>query len=360
MLAYFPYQLPDLWRDQRLMGIFEPQPLRLRALDLLFVLVGRCGVAQADGVPQVDLILQHLGDGSIAPVIWPCGVQPSQGHTILLEVVVDGGEDLLLLQLPGDLTGSPSGGAQLEDLPHHFSGFRVRDDLLGIVLCLLVAIAGPGGDPLPTLGLCFLHRPDFPTGVLGVKLVEQVFEWSKVVLPIKTVHIVIDGNKPHTIAGEYQFSIESGLQIISTNSAHVLYQNMSHLSSFNIGDQPLPCGTLKISSAPTVIGIVDTVRVTSLLSVAFEIFFLVHNRIAVANLVIVTGQSLVQCRNFLGIKSHSLFHAHDALLSDCRLICGDSIIPQVLSLVTVSLRIIRKILSSSVSPSESLNTTLTL
>ena len=177
---------------------------------------------------------------------------------------------------------------------------------------------------------------------------------------IVAVHAVGDSDKVNIVLPEHDLSIESGLQIISTNSAHVLYQNMSHLSSFNIGDQPLPCGTLKISSAPTVIGIVDTVRVTSLLSVAFEIFFLVHNRIAVANLVIVTGQSLVQCRNFLGIKSHSLFHAHDALLSDCRLICGDSIIPQVPSLVTVSLRIIRKILSSSVSPSESLNTTLTL
>ena len=59
------------------------------------------------------------------------------------------------------------------------------------------------------------------------------------------------------------------------------------------------------------------------------------------------------------IFSFSLFYAHDALLSDCRLICGESIIRQVPPVVTVSLRIIRKTLSSIISFSVSLNITLT-
>lgn len=174
MSADLPHQFPDLLRDQRLMGVLKPQPLRLRALDLLFVLVGRRGVAQADGVSQVDLVLQHLGDGGVAPVVGACGVQAGQGHAVLLEVVVDRIEDLLLLQLPGDLAGSPPGGAQLEDPPHHLRCLRVRDDLPGIVPRLLVSISGSGGDPLPALGLGLLHRPDFPAGVLGVKLVSSL------------------------------------------------------------------------------------------------------------------------------------------------------------------------------------------
>mgnify|MGYP002508218839 CR=1 FL=1 len=49
---------------------------------------------------------------------------------------------------------------------------------------------------------------------------------------------------------------------------------------------------------------------------AFEVFFLIDNAVAIANLVIVTGKSLVQCRNFIGILSHSLFHAHHDALDD--------------------------------------------
>ena len=68
-----------------------------------------------------------------------------------------------------------------------------------------------------------------------------------------------------------------------------------------------------------------------------------------------------ECCNFIEILSHSLFCAHhDALLSDCRLICGDSIISHFSPFVWTSLRTIRKILSSIVSVPLSLNTTLTL
>ena len=96
-----------------------------------------------------------------------------------------------------------------------------------------------------------------------------------------------------------------------------LYSIMGDLTGFNICLQLLPCGTIEIAATPTVIGIVLDVRVASLLGIAFEVFFLIDNAVAIANLVIITGKSLVQCRNFIGILSHSLFHAHhDALLSD--------------------------------------------
>ena len=116
---------------------------------------------------------------------------------------------------------------------------------------------------------------------------------------------------------EEYLRVKAGLQIISADSAHVLYDHMDNLTCFNICLQLLPCGTVKISAAPTVIGIVLNIRVASLLGIAFEVFFLIDNAVAIANLVIVTGKSLVQCRNFIGILSHSLFHAHhDALDSE--------------------------------------------
>ena len=78
-----------------------------------------------------------------------------------------------------------------------------------------------------------------------------------------------------------------------------------------------------VSHQAASLSIVAAVGVASLLGIAFEVFFLIHEGIAIPGVVIVTGQPLIESGNF----AFSLFHAHDALLSDCRLICGASIIP---------------------------------
>ena len=68
----------------------------------------------------------------------------------------------------------------------------------------------------------------------------------------------------------------------------------------------------KITAAPSVIGIVAAVGVASLLGIAFEVFFLIHDGVAITSIVIVTAQPLIQS----GDLFLSLFHAHSALLSD--------------------------------------------
>ena len=47
---------------------------------------------------------------------------------------------------------------------------------------------------------------------------------------------------------EHDLRIKAGLQIISADSVHVLYDNMSHPPGFNIGKQPLPRRTVKVAS----------------------------------------------------------------------------------------------------------------
>ena len=66
------------------------------------------------------------------------------------------------------------------------------------------------------------------------------------------------------------------------------------------------------AAAPAVVRIVSAVGVAPLLGIAFEIFFLIHDGIAISGIVIVAGQPLIESGNF----AFSLFHAHDALLSD--------------------------------------------
>lgn len=137
------------------------------------------------------------------------------------------------------------------------------------------------------------------------------------------VHAVGDGNKVNAVLPEEYLRVKAGLQIVTPRPAHILDDHMGNLTRLNVCNELLPCRTLEIAAAPAVVGIVAAVGVASLLGIAFEVFFLIHDGVAIPGVVIVAGQPLIKSGN----SAFSLFHAHDALLSDCRLICGASIIP---------------------------------
>ena len=62
---------------------------------------------------------------------------------------------------------------------------------------------------------------------------------------------------------------------LSSDSVHLgIIESMSYLSGLDVRHQPFPCGTVKITAAPSVIGIVAAVGVASLLGISFEVFFL--------------------------------------------------------------------------------------
>ncbi len=127
-----------------------------------------------------------------------------------------------------------------------------------------------------------------------------------------TVHAVGDGNKVDAVLPEEYLRVKSGLQIVAPCPAHILDNHMGNLTRLNVCDELLPCRALEIAAAPSVIGIVAAVGVAPLLGVAFEVFFLIHDGIAIPGVVIVAGQPLIESGNF----AFSLFHAHSALLSD--------------------------------------------
>lgn len=129
---------------------------------------------------------------------------------------------------------------------------------------------------------------------------------------IVAVHAVGNRHKVDTVLPEEYLRVKAGLQVITTGPAHILDNHMGHFSSFDVRHQLLPSRTVKITAAPSVIGIVAAVGVASLLGIAFEVFFLIHDGVAITSIVIVTAQPLIQS----GDLFLSLFHAHSALLSD--------------------------------------------
>lgn len=213
---------------------------------------------------------------------------------------------------------------QTEDTPHHGGSFFVDQPMVFVFRVFLVAIDSTVGSGLAGFALDADGGFLLAAQVAQIPLVHDIEEGGKLIaVLVVAVHAVGNGDKVDAVLPEEYLRVKAGLQIVAPRPAHIFDDHMGNLACLNIRDKLFPCRTLEIAAAPAVVRIVPTVGVASLLGIAFEIFFLIHDGIAIPGVVIVTGQPLIESGNF----AFSLFHAHDALLSDCRLICGASIIP---------------------------------
>ena len=106
---------------------------------------------------------------------------------------------------------------------------------------------------------------------------------------IVAVHAVGNRNKVDAVLPEEYLRVKAGLQVITPRPAHVLDNDMVYLPGLDVCNELLPCRALKIAAAPAVVCIVPTVGVASLLGVAFEVFFLIHDGVAITGVVIVTA-----------------------------------------------------------------------
>ena len=126
--------------------------------------------------------------------------------------------------------------------------------------------------------------------VAQIPLVHDVEEGGKLIaVLVVAVHAVGDGHKVNAALPEEHLRVKSGLQIVTPCPAHILDDHMGNLARLNIRDELFPRWTLKVAAAPAVVGIVPPVGVASLLGIAFEVFFLIHDGVAITGIVIVTA-----------------------------------------------------------------------
>ena len=203
--------------------------------------------------------------------------------------------------------------AQLEDAPYNGGSFFVNDPAVFVLRIFLISIDGMGGSVLSGVSLDTIGSRHLPGLISQIPLVHDVQKRRKLVaVLIFTVHTVCNGNKMNPMLPEEHLGIKAGLQIVTACTAHIFYDHTADLSGFNVSNHAFPIGTLKIAAGPSIVRIVGKVGVAVLDCVVFEVCFLVQNGVAFSHEVIITGQALVQRRNLI----LSLFHAHDALLSD--------------------------------------------
>ena len=115
VLPHSLYHVPDLPRNEGGMGVLKDQAFLSWMFDPSLVLVGSAAVLHVDGIAQIDLVLQKIGNGAVRPVIRMCCIQTGVRDAVPGVGVHGGCQDLLFLENAGNLTGTAAAGAHGED-----------------------------------------------------------------------------------------------------------------------------------------------------------------------------------------------------------------------------------------------------
>lgn len=185
--------------------------------------------------------------------------------------MVDRYLDLPLLQNGGNLGGPVTGDAQAEYLPDHLCGLLVHDPVVFILRVLQVAVRRIGAERLSGIALRLKHSLDFPAGILGVELVENIDEGRHVVFrAVDTVHAVVDGDEADIVGREKHLRIHTDLKVVPSEAAHILYDDDADFVLVDHADEPLPIRSVEIGPTVTIIHEIHRIREILVISVLFE------------------------------------------------------------------------------------------
>ena len=89
---------------------------------------------------------------------------------------------------------------------------------------------------LPDFAPHFYHRPDFLAGILGVVVVEYIFEHRKIIFPLGAVYIVVDSDKADVIGRKDEILKPPHIgilpaqpgQVFDNHSGYAVILNISH------------------------------------------------------------------------------------------------------------------------------------
>ena len=163
--------------------------------------------------------------------------------------IIAGGLHSLIGQNLCDLITAVALNAELEDPPHHGSRFFVNDPVVFIVRVFLITINGMGGSVFTGVSLDLIGGRYLPGLIPEVPLVHDIQERGELTaVLILAVHAIGNGNKMNPMLPEEYLGIKAGLQIVTSCTAHILYDHTADLTGFNVSNHALPIRSLKIAA----------------------------------------------------------------------------------------------------------------
>lgn len=94
----------------------------------------------------------------------------------------------------------------------------------------------------------------FFAGVLRVPFVDDVQEWCEVTVRLVcAVHSVVDGDESHISIGECDFGVVANLEVVASQSGHVLDDDRCHIAYIYLCNHALEVGSIEVGTAPSII-----------------------------------------------------------------------------------------------------------
>ena len=162
----------------------------------------------------------------------------------------------------------------------------------------LVAVGGVRRKMLSRISDNLLSSLDLAAAISQIPLVHYVQEGGKLTADlVVAVHPIGNSNEADVSLSEIDLGVITDFKVITTDTAHILRDNHTDLTRFDVLNQTFPIGSVEAAAAVTVIGVLGDVSVAVLFSIGFEHFLLIHDGIAIAKLLVVSGQSFIKGSN---------------------------------------------------------------
>lgn len=209
--------------------------------------------------------------------------------------------------VPWQFEKALSGYAHFEDILDHIGCDIVYDPVMLVIWVFEITIRRIGTQRFAGFAFCFEHRTDLLTGVLGIEFIENIDERSKIaVLLICAVHAVVDGNKADICAGKSHLGVVAHLEVVSSQSAHVLYNDRTDFALVHKCNKTLPVRAVEVRTAVPIVYEKHRVAEAVIISELSKDSFLVKNGIAITLEFIVTGETAIQSCDFIRRNSGGL------------------------------------------------------
>ena len=132
-------------------------------------------------------------------------------------------------------------------------------------------------------------------------VLEQIAEWSKIVITLIAVHTVVDGDIPYIALGKETLGVVADFQIIPPHAGHILDDNGFDLSRFCKPYHLIPTGPIERYPRNAVINEKSWIWKTIVLCVLQKDFLLVCYAVALSVQSVLLGKPCIQSGNVVGI-----------------------------------------------------------
>ena len=210
---------------------------------------------QGPGVHRIVQDLAHRGRTPCIQIHIPHTAVPREAFIAFLEFVYRRRHDLLSLQFPGYGHVSQAALRHREDPCHHAGGLWIGHKAVFVVGRLAVAIGWLRADKQPLAGPLAFGSADLGGYIPGVHIVQDVLERGDIVVLLGTVEVVGDGNVADALLRKVHLGVVAGHDVVSAQTGQILCDDHVDVSAFDIGNQPLEAGTVKIQAGIAVVHI---------------------------------------------------------------------------------------------------------